>query len=427
MAINTKAGTGAGSPMRHGFQKPKNAKHTLRRVLQYLGRQKWILLLVFFCVIVSAGASVVGTYFLKPLINEYILPLIGTNPSAADFLPLAKALAVLACIYLTGVICTYLQMRLMISVAQTTLTDIRRDLFNHMQDLPISFFDAHTHGELMSRYTNDVDTLREALSNSVVQMLSSGITVVGTFIMMLVLSPVLTLLIVAMLGVMVRFITVIGGKSSRYSTLQQMGVGEANGYIEELIEGQREVKVFCHEGASKAGFAQRNEALRKAATNANTYANVLMPIMGNLSYVNYALTACVGAVMVIGGKLDLGTIAAFLQYTRSFSQPITQISQLFNAVLAALAGAERIFEIIDLEPEADEGYVTLVNARRNADGALTECTEHTGLWAWKHPHEDGTITYEQLKGDVRFFDVTFSYDGRKTVLKDVSLLSLIHI
>lgn len=374
----------------------------------------------FFCVIISAGASVAGTYFLKPLINEYILPLIGTSPSAADFLPLAKALIVLACIYLAGVACTYLQMRLMISVAQTTLTDIRRDLFNHMQDLPISFFDSHTHGELMSRYTNDVDTLREALSNSVVQMLSSGITVVGTFVMMLVLSPVLTLLIVAMLVVMLLVIKVVGGRSSRNFKLQQKAVGEANGYIEELIEGQREVKVFCHEAASKAGFAERNEILRKAATNANTYANVLMPIMGNLSYVNYALTACVGAVMVIGGKLDLGTIAAFLQYTRSFSQPITQISQLFNAVLAALAGAERIFEIIDLKPEQDEGYVTLVNAKRKEDGAYMECAEHTGLWAWKHPHEDGTVTYEPLTGDVRFFDVTFSYDGRKTILKDVS-------
>ena len=421
MAVNTKAGGGPGGPMRHGFQKPKNAKHTLGRVLQYLGRQRWVLLFVFFCVIISAGASVAGTYFLKPLINEYILPLIGTSPSAADFLPLAKALIVLACIYLAGVACTYLQMRLMISVAQTTLTDIRRDLFNHMQDLPISFFDSHTHGELMSRYTNDVDTLREALSNSVVQMLSSGITVVGTFVMMLVLSPVLTLLIVAMLVVMLLVIKVVGGRSSRNFKLQQKAVGEANGYIEELIEGQREVKVFCHEAASKAGFAERNEILRKAATNANTYANVLMPIMGNLSYVNYALTACVGAVMVIGGKLDLGTIAAFLQYTRSFSQPITQISQLFNAVLAALAGAERIFEIIDLKPEQDEGYVTLVNAKRKEDGAYMECAEHTGLWAWKHPHEDGTVTYEPLTGDVRFFDVTFSYDGRKTILKDVSL------
>ena len=421
MAVNTKAGGGPGGPMRHGFQKPKNAKHTLGRVLQYLGRQRWVLLFVFFCVIISACASVAGTYFLKPLINEYILPLIGTSPSAADFLPLAKALIVLACIYLAGVACTYLQMRLMISVAQTTLTDIRRDLFNHMQDLPISFFDSHTHGELMSRYTNDVDTLREALSNSVVQMLSSGITVVGTFVMMLVLSPVLTLLIVAMLVVMLLVIKVVGGRSSRNFKLQQKAVGEANGYIEELIEGQREVKVFCHEAASKAGFAERNEILRKAATNANTYANVLMPIMGNLSYVNYALTACVGAVMVIGGKLDLGTIAAFLQYTRSFSQPITQISQLFNAVLAALAGAERIFEIIDLKPEQDEGYVTLVNAKRKEDGAYMECAEHTGLWAWKHPHEDGTVTYEPLTGDVRFFDVTFSYDGRKTILKDVSL------
>lgn len=223
----------------------------------------------------------------------------------------------------------------------------------------------------------------------------------------------LTLLIVAMLVVMLLVIKVVGGRSSRNFKLQQKAVGEANGYIEELIEGQREVKVFCHEAASKAGFAERNEILRKAATNANTYANVLMPIMGNLSYVNYALTACVGAVMVIGGKLDLGTIAAFLQYTRSFSQPITQISQLFNAVLAALAGAERIFEIIDLKPEQDEGYVTLVNAKRKEDGAYMECAEHTGLWAWKHPHEDGTVTYEPLTGDVRFFDVTFSMMGEK--------------
>nr|WP_122012458.1 ABC transporter ATP-binding protein [Maliibacterium massiliense] len=408
-------------PRKMHFQKPRDTKNTLRRVLGYMLHQKWMLLLVALFVLISAGASVAGTYLLKPIINQGIAPLIGKNPTGADFLPLVRMILLLGAIYLCGAASAYTFSRLMVNIANNTLNSIRHDLFNHMQDLPIAYFDTHTHGELMSRYTSDVDTLREAISQGVTQFMNSTVTVVGTFVMMLVLSPLLTLLIVVMLVVMFFIIKIIGGKSAAYFRKQQQAVGAANGYIEEMIEGQKVVKVFCHEPQTKARFGQLNETLRAAATNANTYANIMMPIMGNLSYVNYALTAASGAMLVIAGRMDIGTIASFLQYTRSFSQPITQLSQQFNSILAALAGAERIFEVIDAPAEQDEGYVTLVNATQDADGTLCESDAYTGMWAWKHPHHDGSVTYTPQTGDVRFFDVTFSYDGKKDVLRDVSL------
>lgn len=401
--------------------KPKSIRKTLGRILSYLMRYKWRLVLVLIFVLISSGASVAGTYFLKPLINEAIVPLIGTHPSAADFIPLVKMLAAMSGIYLGGVLASYAYSRMMIVISNGTLNAVRRDLFNAMQDLPVKYFDTHTHGELMSRFTSDVDTFREAISNGVTQLMSSGVMVIGTFVMMLVLSPLLTLLIVAMLAVMLWIIKVVGGRSGRYFKAQQKAVGEANGYIEEMIEGQKVVKVFCHENEVRQEFDRLNTNLREAATNANTYANIIMPIMGNLSYVNYALTAAVGAMLVIGGRMDLGSIASFLQYTRSFSQPVTMISQQFNSILAALAGAERIFEVIDEKPEEDEGYVTLTNAVKHPDGSLTESPVYTGHWAWKHPHHDGTITYTELRGDVQFEDVVFSYDGKTTVLNHVSL------
>lgn len=411
---------GPGHP-RGGFRKPKNAKRALARILSYMARRKWMLVVVALCILVSAGAGIMGTYLLKPLINEGIVPLIGTSPTAQDFAPFVRMILVIALVYLTGAGAAFIYQRIMLSISQGALNAIRSDLFNHMEDLPISYFDTHTHGEIMSRYTNDVDTLRQAISQGAPQLFSSLITVLGTFVMMLVLSPVLTLLIIGMLVLMLFIIKTIGGKSAFFFKAQQKAIGTANGYIEEMIEGQKVVKVFCHENAVRTQFAVLNEELRTAATSANTYASIIMPIMGNLSYVNYALTAAVGALLAIMNLLDLGSILSFLQYTRSFSQPITQISQQFNALLSALAGAERIFEIIDTPAEVDDGYVTLVNAEKSSDGSLTETCQRTGIWAWKHPHHDGTTTYTEVAGDVRFFDVDFSYDGKKTVLHDVTL------
>lgn len=403
-------------------RKPKNAKKTLNRIFGYMLRRKLTLVLVVIFVILSSSAGIAGTYLLKPIING-LEPLISKTPSRAEFLGFTQKLLLLALIYGAGALCTYAYSRLMLNISNGSLNAIRSDLFNKMEDLPIKYFDSHTHGELMSRFSSDVDTLREAITVGVTQLLTSTITVVGTFIMMLVLSPPLTLLILVMLFVMYLVIRFFGSRSSMYFREQQKAVGKANGYIEEMIEGQKVVKVFNHERAVKSEYNQINEALRLASTKANSFASMIMPIMGNISYINYALTSIFGALLVIRGSLDIGSIGAFLQYTRSFSQPITQISQQFNAVLAALAGAERIFEIIDEQPEQDEGYVTLVNVIRNKDGSLSESQKHTGLWAWKHPHEDGTVTYTELKGDVRFEDVTFSYDGKKTVLNNVSLFA----
>lgn len=404
-----------------GFQKPKNLKNTIKRLAKYLEKHKLLLFLVMLFVLLSTLGNVAGTYMLEPIIDDYITPLIGTNPSGADFLPLIKMLAFMACIYAVASLSSFAYRRIMLYVSQKTLNEIRGDLFNHMEDLSLKYFDTHTHGELMSRYTNDADTLREALSNGVVQLFSSTISVVSTFIMMLVISPILTIFIVLMLIVMLFCVKKIGGKSAKYFKKQQNALGAANGYIEELIEGQKVVKVFCHEKEAEAEFAGLNEELRHVATKANTYASVIMPIMGNLSYVNYAVTTTAGAFLVIGGMLKVGSVAAFLQYTRSFSQPITQISQQFNTLISAIAGAERIFDVLDEKPEVDDGYVTLVNCNVDENGNITESEKRTGTWAWKHPHSDGTLTYTLLKGDVRFHNVVFSYDGKKTVLNNISL------
>ena len=405
---------------RQTYQKPKSVRRTLGRIMGYMLKEKWRLVLVALFVLVSAGAGVLGNYMLKPIINQGIVPMIGAD--SPNFGPLVAMLAFTGGVYLAGAVCSYVYNRLMIRISNGTLNAIRKDLFKKMEDLPIAFFDTHTHGELMSRYTSDVDTLREAISQGVTSILTSSVTVVGTFVMMVVISPLLTLFILAMLAVMLGVIRLVGGKSARFFQRQQKAVGRVNGYIEEMIEGQKVVKVFCHEPKVEGEFAQLNEQLRTAATDANTYASILMPIMGNLSYVNYAVTAAAGALLVITGGMDIGSIASFLQYTRNFSQPITQLSQQFNALLAALAGAERIFEIIDQAPEQDEGTVTLVNVRVEEDGTLTETGDaFTQQWAWKVPAEDGSFTYVQVKGDVRFQEVTFGYTPKKTVLHGVSL------
>lgn len=418
---------GPGNGPGHGYRKPKNAKKTLLRLMKYLSSHKSLLAIVFVLVAVSALAGITGTYFLKSLIDDYIMPLIGADLTGDALKPFIKALATLVTVYVCGAIASYSYSRIMVTVAHRTLTRIRGELYNHMQDLSIRFFDSHTHGELMSRYTSDVDTLRECISQSFIQLVSSVITVMGTFIMMLRLSILLTLLVIVMLGLVFLVVKVIGGKSATYFRAQQKNVGRVNGFIEEFIEGQRVVKVFCHEDKVKADFARRNEELRIAATNANTFASILMPIVGNISYFNYAAVATLGAFLIIVlpetsvFAVSVGTLVSFMTYSRQFFQPITQISQQFNVIFAALAGAERIFEVLDTEPEADEGYVTLANVRRCEDGSLVESEERTGLWAWRHPHHDGTLTYTELKGDVRFEHVTFSYDGKKTVLRDVSL------
>ena len=406
-------------PPRHGFQKPTNPLKALIRIFSYLKGSKWLLLIVAFCLMISSTAGIIGTYMLKPLINDHIVPFIGQTD--ADLSGLLQALTFLGCVYLSGVVANYVVNRLMVTISNSSLNAIRRDLFQKMQDLPISYFDTHTHGELMSRYTNDVDVVREMISSGLTNIVTSSVTVVGTFAMMLIISPLLTLLIVAMIFVIFYIIKTIGGRSARAFKRQQAAVGAVNGYIEEMIEGQKVVKVFCHEDETKERFNQLNEEMRQAATSANTTANILMPIMNNISYFNYAITAAAGAVMAINGMLDIGSIASFLQYTRSFSHPITQISQQFNNIFAALAGAERIFALIDAPKEEDEGYVTLVNAVKDENGNLTETDKRTGVWAWKHPHHDGTLTYTEVKGDVVFEDMTFGYVPNKTVLHNLSL------
>ena len=424
---------GLGNKMKFG--KPKNAGKTIKRLLSYVAKNKGLLILVVFMVLISAGANVIGTALLSPIVDE-----IGNllNTGSRDMSKLIGHLIILGVIYLFGVGAQYGQSRIMLNISQKTLNILRKDLFEHLQDLPIKYFDTHNHGELMSRFTNDVDTVREAISQGLIQTISSFIMIVGIFVMMLSISPALTCLIILMLFVMLFVIKFIGKRSSNYFRKQQSAVGHLNGYIEELIEGLKVVKVFCREEKTKEEFAEINEDFRKAATNAHTFASVLMPIMGNISYFNFALTAAIGAFIIltvteptgalgfftggIKGALTIGSLASFLQYTRQFSNPIAQVSQQMNSILAALAGAERIFEVIDTEPEEDNGYVTLVNAVVDEDGNITETEQRTGVWAWKHPHSaDGTVTYTLLQGDVRFHNVTFSYDDKKTVLKNVSL------
>ena len=407
--------------------KPQNTKATFARLLGYLGKSKFLLLLVFIFVLFSALASIIGTSFVEKITNEILIPLVGKELTDGLLDPLVKILVPLVFIYIAGVLSSYAYSRIMLQVSHKTLNIIRKDLFDHMMDLPIKFFDTHTHGELMSHYTNDADALRECISQSIVQLISSVVTVVGTFAMMVYFSPALALLIVAVLIVSFFIIKALGSQSAKYFRMQQQSIGEVNGYIEEFIEGLKVVKVFCHEDKAREGFSVINGKLRHAATNAHTYASILMPIMGNISYISYAAAATLGSVLVMTVPqdsffaLDIGSLLTFLIYTRQFFQPITQISQQFNNIILALTGAERIFEIIDTPVEEDNGYVTLVNAKKNAKGEIEECDERTGMWAWKHPHGDGTVTYTEWMGDVRFHDVTFSYDGKKTVLKNVSL------
>lgn len=410
---------GPGPGPGHGFQKPKNAGKTLRKLMAYLTKSTWLIVLVILFVLLSTIGMVASSYFIKIIIDNYLVPML-SGEMAADLGVIAITLGKMAGLFIFSSAAAYAYARIMLQLSQKTVNIIRRDLFDALQDHPISYFDTHTHGELMSRFTNDVDTVRNFLSQGFVQVISSAVSVIATFGMMLFLSWQLTLLVVLMVVVMLVLIKIIGGKSAHYFKKQQTDLGAVNGYIEETIEGQKVVKVFNHEDEVKTEFSELNNDLKQSATNANTFASILMPIMGNLSNINYAVTAMIGGVLCINEVITLGTISSFLQYARSFAQPLTNLSQQFNNILSALAGAERIFDIIDGEVETDDGYVKIVNAKY-ADGELTECAAHTGLWAWKHPHSDGTVTYQKLEGAVDFENVIFSYDGKKTVLNDISL------
>lgn len=407
-----------------GGPKSKNPMKTLSRLMSYVFKQyKLQLAFVVICIIISSLANVAGTLFLKSLIDDYILPFIGSANN--NFGPLLKAILYMAVIYYIGVVSTYVYNRIMIYVSQGALKKIRDDMFAHMQKLSIPFFDRHSHGDLMSLYTNDTDTLRQMISQSIPQLLSSVITVISVFISMIVLNIPLTCIVIIMVLIMLKTTKTIGGKSGKYFGMQQKDLGALNGYIEEMMEGQKVVKVFCHEEEAKKDFDVLNEKLFNSADNANTFANILMPIMGNIGNLNYVITATVGAIIAINGfgGFTIGALASFLQLTRTFNQPIAQIAQQFNSIIMALAGAERIFEMLDEEPEMDNGYVTLVNAKIDSDGNIEEVKERTGVWAWKHPHEDGTTTYTELCGDVVFDGVDFGYYPEKIVLHDVKLFA----
>lgn len=404
------------------MQKPSDTKGTVKRLIKYIGKQKSLLVGMIVFVIISSLATVSASIFIQPIVDDLLIPAVGQEFSWALFKPVSKILIMLVCVAIVGAGASYGKSRCSVYLTQKTLNSLRKDLFDSIEDLPISFFDTRPNGEIMSRFTNDVESLRAFLSQGLTQLISSSITIIGSFCIMLYYSWKLTILVVLMVLVMLLLIKVLGKKSSYYFKKQQKELGEVNGYIEEIIEGQKVVKVFNHEDEVTEHFKGINEELRKASTGANTFASILMPLMNNLSYVNYAVTAALGGVMAVKGLMTAGGIVAFLTNSRNFSQPITQVSQQFNNAISAIAGAERIFEYIDEKPEVDDGYVTLVNAKFNESGELEECAEHTGIWAWKHQHTaDGTVTYRQLKGDVEFENVTFSYDGKKTVLKNISL------
>lgn len=394
---------------------------TIKRLMSYVtGQYKAQFALVLVCILISSLAGVAGSLFLKTLIDDYIAPLLLEDHPV--FAGLLRAILIMAGIYLAGVVATFVYNRLMVVIAQGVLKKIRDGMFSHMQSLPIKYFDTHPHGNIMSHYTNDTDTLRQMLSQSIPQVVTSIVTIVAVFCAMLSTSVYLTALVVVMIFIMMFVVRKIGGKSGSYFKKQQQSLGQLNGYIEEMINGQKVIKVFCHEEKAKQGFDKLNEELRDNATEANKFANILMPIMANLGTLQYVLLAIVGGALAISGigGLTIGAIAAFLQLSRSFTMPISQVSQQVNSIVMALAGAQRIFDLMDEEPEQDEGYVTLVNAKYEGD-TLVETSEFTGIWAWKQPNKDGSVTYTRLTGDVRFNDVDFGYQPDKTVLQHITL------
>ena len=400
--------------MRGDGRKAKNPKQTISRLLSYLSRYKKTMIVVVICIILSAIAQAVSASSLGTLVDDYITPMLAQeNP---DYAPLIRFLTMLAGIYLVGIVSGFLYNFLMVRIGQGTQKDIRDQMFTHMQTLPIRYFDTHPAGDVMSRYTSDIDTLRQMLSQSIPQCISSAATLIVVFIAMLLTSPILTVVLAATISVILFVTKTVAGKSAVFFIGQQQTLGAVNGYVEEMIHGQRVIKVFCHEEATKADFDVLNEKLRQNAFQAGAYSNVMGPINNNLGYVQYAILA------IVGGLLALGKLISFLTLSRSFNMPISQISNQINAIVMALAGAERIFQLMDEPSEEDHGYVQLVNAKIDENGNITECPERTGHWAWKHPHKaDGTITYTELKGDITMFNVDFGYTPDKTVLHDVTL------
>ena len=402
-------------------RKAKDGKKTLKRLLSTIFKDyKLHFFVVLIFIIISSLAGVAGSMFIETLIDDYITPMV--KSSSRDFTPLLRAIGCMALIYTSGVISIFLYNRIMVIIAQGILKQIRDDMFTKMQKLPLRYFDSHAHGDIMSRYTNDTDTLRQMIAQSIPQAFSSIITIVAVFSAMVATSWVLTIVVLIVVFIMLTISRKITGKSSKFFIAQQKSLGQVNGYIEEMIHGQKVVKVFCHENKTKSDFDKINEELCNNATSANTFANVLMPIMGNMGHMQYVILAIIGGALAITGTtgVTVGAIAAFLQLSKSFTMPINNMSQQINSIIMALAGAERIFELIDETPETDNGYVTLVNARYE-NGAISETTERTNMWAWKHPHTDGTTTYTPLTGDVRLTEVDFGYIPEKTVLHDVSI------
>ena len=408
MAENNNKSRPQGGRQGHGYQRPQDLKGTVGKLLKYVARYKFQLVIVMICLLLSSAGSIASSYMLKPVINDYILP--------GDFKGLLKVLVLMGGIFLMSALCAFAYSRIMVHISQHTVAALRQDLFNKLQTLPLRYFDSHQSGDLMSRFTNDIDTVSELINNSLASILSNILTFVGTFIMMLTLNWALTLItlfFLLMMGFVVKF---VGGRSRTNFQRQQSSLGAVNGYIEEMIEGQKVIKVFNHEKKAITHFNELNLAYRDAATVAQSYAGSMMPAMANLSRINYAVTACLGGLLAIGGGLDLGSLGVYLVYVRQVSQPVAQISQQVNVILAAVAGAERIFAVMEETPEVDEGDTVIVRVEKNGD-TLTETDRRTGYWAWKRP--DGTLV--ELRGDVRFHNVDFGYTDDKTVLHDVSL------
>ena len=436
---------GARPMNREDFKKNPISKDLIKKLMSYVtGKYKALLGIVVICIIVASVTSVLGNMFIKNLIDDYIVPILKTKTEtgAADFSGLLKWIRMVAILFGFGVIANLVQGQVMLVIANNVLRNVRGDMFKHMQTLPISYFDTHSHGDVMSHYTNDVDTLRQMISQSFPQMISSGITIVATLAAMIYTSWHLTIVVLFGTFTMIFLMGKIGGKSATFFMKQQASLGDVNGYIEEMVNGQKVVKVFTYEDRAKNVFDKKNEELCQNATSANIFANILMPIMGNIGNVLYVLVAFIGGFLAIecglSDVITIGVIGSFLQLTKSFIMPVSQVSQQMNSIIMAMAGADRIFKLLDEKPEEDNGYVTLVHCKKEGD-MLTEVSEeealsfkraHNGkdsfegtsyVWAWKHPHQDGTLTYAEVKGDVRLFDVDFSYDGKKQVLYDISL------
>ncbi len=406
----------------------------IKRIFSYLGtKQKILMLLVVLCIFLSSLANIFSSRFVGSIIDDYITPMLSSG--STDFAPFIAMLFKMAAIFLVGIISTFTYNRIMVVVSQAVLKNVRDEMFSHMQTLPIRYFDTNSHGDVMSRYTNDIDTLRQMISQTVPQVISSVVTIVSTFTAMLLESIPLLVVVLVCIFFMITVTGKVAGNSGKFFIRQQQSIGDVNGYIEEMITGQKVVKVFCHEEKTKAEFDEKNAELFRNTYSANKFVNMLGPInnnLGHLQYVVLAITGCVLAVMTSKGvfpengfmsifSLTAGSVATFLGYSKAFTMPVNQISQQLNSVVMAMAGAKRIFEVLDTESEKDEGYVTLVNAKLDEKGEITETPEHTGLWAWKHPHEDGTTTYTMLQGEVRFYDVDFGYNEEKIVLHNISL------